>query len=585
MLKAAANNDIADAYAALAIMHLYGQFGDVSLETYRNTIDQAVEKGSPLAIKIKLHEMTYGLNGLKAEPKKVIDFLENNILNDEEMEEKYPFFYVSLGDAYSKMGKNAKAADLYEKAADLGFFEADYNQYAAKMVGMAQMQKSIFDMVVGFGCDAKSPGCFLLRADIQKGEYDECKDENKKQEISKIIKESLEEGFALGALDCAFELGCNYYFGNCGFEENNTEAWNWFLKGAKMDNGASYLGLAHMTADGICPEGLPENFVQTCLLEALRRGRSEQVPYVVEAYKQGKLDDYKEEIESFYLPLCETDGKTDLSQMECLALIQPDGKATIYEFSKEDFSKLAGFIGAKRLSPLRLNALDAIAKKSGISDHLVAWIDKDAPRTKQPVNAVAKNFFNGLIAGDIIITLADGIYDPMMFYGTDDIEKVLKALGAKKDKVVMSADMNLAKAKPNKDNLDFNPKPTGFVARIEPNETAHIVDSSVGVFAMFETDIYDPIRLDTLDEIGKKIGLKGRLTIWTDNSSLRKQLIINNQYEKNPVGEKVFPGPVADNFFVAMEDKNYNIMLFEDVETLKKALVALGVEPDKVIVD
>lgn len=581
LLKAAAGGEVADAYAALAVMHLYGHFGDVNLDTYRSTMDDAVSKGSSLAIKIKLHEMTEGINGLESEPKKVIDFLENNILNDEDTAEKYPFFYVSLGDAYHKMGKTAKAADLYEKAEDLGFFEAAYNKCAAKMEGMAQMQKNIFDMVVDFGCDVKSPGCFWLKADIQQGEYEECTDENKKQNISNIIKESLEEGYKLGFLDCAFSLGTNYYFGKYGFEENNTEAWNWFLAGAKMDNGASYIGLAQMTSDGICPDGLADNFVQTCLLNALRRGRTEQLPYVIEAYNAGKLADFADEIEAFYMPMV---GKKDTAQMECIAIVKTDGNATIYKFEKDDFAKLAGFIGAKRLAPVRVSTLDAIAKKAGITEHLVAYIDYEAPRKKLPMNIVAKSFFKGMIAGDIILALADDIYDPMMFYGTDDLEKVLKAMKVKNIEVVEDG-LNLAKAKLTKDNLDFDPKPTGFVARIEPNGTAHIVKSSVGVFAMFETDIYDPMRLDALAEVGKSLGLKGKLTIWTDNAALRKQLIINNKYDKNAVGEKVCPGPVADNFFVAMEDDSFNIMLFDDAEQLKNVVVALGVKPENVSVD
>ena len=581
LLKAAANGEVADAYAALAMMHLYGHFGDVSLDTYRSTMDDAVSKGSSLAIKIKLHEMTEGINGLESEPKRVIDFLENNILNDEETAEKYPFFYVSLGDAYHKMGKTAKAADLYEQAEDLGFFEAAYNKCAAKMEGMAQMQKSIFDMVVDFGCDVKSPGCFWLKADIQQGEYEECTDDDKKQKISNIIKESLEEGYKLGFLDCAFALGTNYYFGKYGFEEDNNEAWNWFLAGAKMDNGASYLGLAQMTADGICPDGLADNFVQTCLLNALRRGRTEQLPYVIEAYKAGKLADFANEIETFYMPMA---GKKNTAQMECIAIVKADGNATIYKFKKDDFAKLAGFIGAKRLAPVRVDALDAIAKKAGITDHLVAWIDYEAPRKKLPMNVVAKNFFKGMIAGDIIISLADNIYDPMMFYGTDDLENVLKSMKVKNIEIVNKSP-DLAKAKPTKNNLNFNPAPTGFVARIEPNGTAHIVSSSVGVFAMFETDIYDPMRLDALAEVGKKMGLKGKLTIWSDNSSLRKQLIIKNKFEANPVGAKIYPGPIADNFFVAMEDDSFNIMLFDDAEQLKNVVVALGVKLENVSID
>ena len=151
---------------------------------------------------------------------------------------------------------------------------------------------------------------------------------------------------------------------------------------------------------------------------------------------------------------------------------------------------------------------------------------------------------------------------------------------------IVAYGLNLAKAQPTKDNLDFDPAPTGFVARIEPDGTAHIVKSSIGVFAMFETDIYDPMRLDAVAEVGKKLGLKGRLTIWTDNSSVRKQLIINNnKLDANPVGAAIYPGPIADSFFVAMEDDTFSIMLFDDAEQLKQVLVALGVKPENIVKD
>lgn len=546
LLKAAADDDNADAIAALAVMHLYGHFGEVSIDTYRNILTEAVQKGSALGLKIEMHDMIEGLNGKTSNPKKVIDFLENEILNDEELAEQYPFFYVTLGDAYRKMGKNNKAAELYETAEDMGFKEAAYEKCAVRLEGMAQIQKEMFESVVEFGCDDEIAGCFLLKAAIKEGTYEECEDEDQQKELSEAIREALERAFELGALDAAYEMGANYYYGACGFEEDNAEAWDWFVKGIKKDNAKSYAGLATMAKDGICPDNLPENFIENCLLNAKYRG-------------------YVEEPD-----------EDDISQMQCLAIIKANGDATIYKFDVDEFANLAGFIGAKRLCPIRVDALDAIAKKSGITDHLVAWIDYEAPRKKLPVNVCAKSFFKGMIAGDIIITLGDERYDPMMFYGADDLENVLKALKAKNIDVV-TEDLDLEEAEPTRDNLDFDPSVTGFVARVEPDGKAYIVDLSAGVFAMSETDIYDPMRLDSISEIGKKLGLKGRLTIWTDNSALRKQMIMYDKIEKNTIATKIFPGPVADNFFVAMEDMNYNIMLFDDIEQLKNVVAALGV--------
>lgn len=120
------------------------------------------------------------------------------------------------------------------------------------------------------------------------------------------------------------------------------------------------------------------------------------------------------------------------------------------------------------------------------------------------------------------------------------------------------------------------------MARIEPDGKAYIVDNSLAVFALIEEEIYDPARLKKLHDIGKKLGLEGRLTLWTDNSALRKQLALYNKFTKNTIASKYYPGPVADNAFLAMEDEDGRIMLFEDAEQLKQVCLALGVKPDDI---
>ena len=202
------------------------------------------------------------------------------------------------------------------------------------------------------------------------------------------------------------------------------------------------------------------------------------------------------------------------------------------------------------------------------------------------MNAVAKKFYKGVIAGDIVLTMADDIWDPMLFMEVDDISNIVEALGGKLVDVI---DDELALGKEKREytkiSADLLHSESGYVARIQPDNTAHIVGSNHKIFALTEEDIYDPVRLESLYKIGEKLGLKGRLTIWTDNSSLRKQMIMNNKNDMNAIGTKLCAGPVADNFFVAMEDENYNIMLFDDVEQLKNVVVAMGVKAGNIVKD
>jgi hypothetical protein len=237
---------------------------------------------------------------------------------------------------------------------------------------------------------------------------------------------------------------------------------------------------------------------------------------------------------------------------------------------------VADYIGAKRLAPIRVDKLG----------NLTAWVDIEAPRKGLPMNKITKNFFKGVIAGDIVLTQTDDIWDPMLFMSVSEIKDAVEALGGKLVQVV-NDELALSKEKREytKISKDLLKSESGFVARIQPDNTAHIVNSNHKMFALLEEDIYDPIRMESLYKLGEKLGLKGRLTIWTDNSALRKQKVMYNKNDMNTIGTKVFPGPVADNFFVAMEDENYNIMLFDDEKQLRDVLVALGVKPANIVKD
>ena len=548
LFNAAAEKGVANANAALAQMILFGYSEESDIEDYDRLLDKALNEGSPMAMKMRLEDIIYGRNERDANPKYVVNFLENEILNDEETGFEYPYLYEVLGDAYNKLGNKAKAADCYEQASDAGMKEVEYKMHFVKLEGLAPMGKEMYETVIDMECDDDIPGCFTVRAQMLGEKYEEQKGAERKKTTQKIM-EALEHDYELGFGAAATKIAEIYYLGEYGVERDPEEAWGWYHRGIMREDADAFAGLATMVKDGNHPDNLPENFLEWCQINAERRGK----------------------------------GAPD---MHFIAIIKPDGKATAYRFIKEDWSKVAGYVGAKRLAPVRVDALDTIGKKLGIDEHVTAWIDIEAPRKKLPLNVAAKKFFKGVIAGDIILTLSDNIWDPMLFLGTDELQQLVEALGGTLVNVI-NDELALSKEKREytKITRDLLNSENGFVARIQPDNTAHIVDSNHKLFALVEEDIYDPVRLESLYKIGEKLGLKGRLTIWTDNSSLRKQMIMNNSNEMNAIGTKLCAGPVADNFFVAMEDENYNIMLFDDVEELKKVVVALGIKPEKVIVD
>ena len=581
LLKAAADDGIADACWALATMVEYGYYGPVNKENYDSLMGSALEGGSGMAIRKQLLDMVYGLHGMKANPKKAIDTVVNKIYINEEAEKTYPYFYAVMGDAYKEMGNESKADECYEKAVDLGYFEASASRFVNKLSGPnAEFNREVFNFFLDSGCDGKDPNCFLYRA-LEGIHFYDKKDATQQQVLTEKIKEDLETAVDLGQGRAAFYLGyCNYY-GKYGFAEDNNAAWQWFCKGIDLEDGYAYGGLAQMIDEGFCPQGLPEDFAATCRLNGLRRGNLSLLDKVMEAYRAGKLQDCADEIEKIYIPM--TQQEDDNSSISTLVVVNAEGKALLCHVEKSEWNGVPALIGAKRLAPIRVNGLDEIGKRIGLTDRLTAWTDLEAPRKGLPINAVATQFYPGVIAGDIVFSLADNLYDPMPFYGTEEALALIRALGAELvNPDVQELNVLVRERKPIQPTRSMLVN-DGFIARVEPDCKAYIMPCGKNFYTLFEEDIYDPARVQKLYEVGQRLGLPGRLTMWTENTALRKQIVMVNTFADNPVGMCYYPGKVVDNIFVAMEDENFNVMMFSSPAQLKTALMAMGLKPQDII--
>jgi hypothetical protein len=56
-----------------------------------------------------------------------------------------------------------------------------------------------------------------------------------------------------------------------------------------------------------------------------------------------------------------------------------------------------------------------------------------------------------------------------------------------------------------------------------------------------------------------------------------------NTIMDNIVGNSFYPGKVADNIFIGMEDENFNVMTFSSTAQLKTTLMAMGIMPGDII--
>ena len=79
----AAENGVANAYAGLARMLILGYIDPESTDGYDTLIEKGIDGGGMMALKMQLEDIIYGRNGFNKDPKKVIEFIENNIFDEE----------------------------------------------------------------------------------------------------------------------------------------------------------------------------------------------------------------------------------------------------------------------------------------------------------------------------------------------------------------------------------------------------------------------------------------------------------------------------------------------------------------------
>ncbi|MBQ0130250.1 MAG: hypothetical protein KBT57_10500 [bacterium] len=466
LFVAAAEKGIGDAIFALSLFYRDGRvkqannqkyvslLGQVDNQTYLKLREDAIEKGSVKAFYQKAKDIMYGLNDYEADPKYILNFV-SNILKDatgddeKDIFEFEPEYYDLLGRAYQELGDIEKAEDAYIQAISFGFYES----ISSLILMMCYdekgnlTEKEMFDKYVEIGIQHNDAFCYTLRGDITKEEYDKL---SKREQVRKTeqIKADLEKGYQLGDNIAPWIMGKNYYFGNFGFEENDEEAWDWFNLGAAYFSSNCYSMMVTMIDEGRCPVAADENFRAFCLLCAYRNGEESRLEDVIEAYQNGQLDDFKEEIEKYYLPLYENiapaeedDGQSDGDLIDegvpLIAIIHPDATADIIEFDVCEWDELPAFIGADHLDALRMPGLYEIGHQAGYEENVTGWLDSKGLMKGLPQNAIGRKVYPGPVAGDMILTLEDASYKPMSFYDINALRRVIEALGATVENVCL----------------------------------------------------------------------------------------------------------------------------------------------------
>ena len=453
--KEAEKAGMGDAIQAQSTILLDGHYGLVDYEDAHQMTVKAVEKGSALAARAYLRRIVFGNSyiGMEANPQRAIDIIKQMFENEsDDISEVDPMYYEILGDAYEKLGDIENAAKYYMKAIEMGYVEA-YGSYCMLNYenNTTDLLKEMHVNMLEKGCRQGDPFSYVYKAAFYMDEYDNY-DEIKQKEVTAVIKEDLETAAKLGSQIAPYFLGDAYYYGNYGFEQDSTKAWDWFIDGSRRDDGSAFKMLAIMISNEDSPYEIdePEKLVEYCSIMSLRDGSHEMIDVIVKGYRDGNFTDYAAEIERFYIPEYDSkphDGEEDdddetdeyEDDYKLIAIVKTNGKADILEFDVEEgWDELPEFVGAQRLDAIRTQPLYDVSKQVGYAtEHVTGWVDNMGLIKELPMNVIGCKLYPGPIAGDMILTLEDAKYNPVSFGSLEQLKKIVAALGAQLENVYL----------------------------------------------------------------------------------------------------------------------------------------------------
>ena len=302
--------ELGDAEAKLHLANMYrlGDLGKVDLDNYRRLLGEAADGGCQLAEIRLCKDIAYGV-GQRADIDKGLEEAQKRLAGKQNPD---PRWFDTIGWMLLSKGEPKQANDWFLKAIGNGYVDSYYG-----LTDMPEMMEK--------GRDAGCGGSCILIAEELKKKYDESgrndsnavecfSDDDQKrayldanykyrEELAAQIEALYEEAEKLGEPSGCYYRGMLYYNAEYHHFEDDDKAWACFMRGARMGDLLSMGKLADMTEEGRAPEQF--GWEDACLfrLKALRYGDEEQLLPVIQAYFEGDLEEYKDEIESLYKPL------------------------------------------------------------------------------------------------------------------------------------------------------------------------------------------------------------------------------------------------------------------------------------------
>lgn len=296
LFREAAAEGVPDAFASLSLMYSYGdthedRYDPDEMVRWR---DEALARGSEQAAFRYARNRIDGDFLAPKEPDVVRDEIEKRFSTETDV---WPEWYSVLGAAYDALGQAEKAHEVYLTGLAHGSLRC-YMRLAisAWEKGDEKEYRAWMEKGMAAGCG----WCFILDGDLDEERF-QAGDSRFKNLVSRQFQDRFEQGLRLGEGACAYYLGYHSYFGTLGFTIDEDAAFRYLRRGIALGDYDACSMLAYILAyRAETPEARKE--AALLRLKAVRYGKDDDREQLAQDYRDGLLDEYRDEIEKYWLP-------------------------------------------------------------------------------------------------------------------------------------------------------------------------------------------------------------------------------------------------------------------------------------------
>ena len=315
LFGAAYEAGLPEAGAALSLAWTFGDFGEVDKEKAQDFLNEALDNNSILAVWLALRRVIFGFEDMEANPEQALRFIEEYIAYDakREMPENGLWYFLRGCATEELKGRTAALAD-YERARDLGVIQAYF--WIAFIRGYEDGEELLHDEdyyhALEEGVEHSDRDSIYASAMVLINNYDEQPDDAPVERLERLesqILELLETAASLGQATAIVTMGDMYREGDYGVEPNIKRAYGLYAMAACYEDTDAFERIWDMMDSGEVEASEEEK--DYFALRGTRLDSEKLKAETLKAYRAGRLEDYKEEIEKYYLPTSQT---TDTTQ-------------------------------------------------------------------------------------------------------------------------------------------------------------------------------------------------------------------------------------------------------------------------------